>query len=1003
MGKLYSASVQIRDPKGNYLWIRRSPTARSRAGHYEHSGGRSEPGETAREAAVREIREETGIKIREDELRLVDRKTGPKGDHVTFSHAIRKAVIPKLSFEHDAYVWSPEKPALENGFFGKYMKGKDTSAMTTKQKAVGAAIGVGTTAVTRAAGKAIAKKMAAQAGARLAVKAGTASTGAGAVLTGGMMVVDAAPEAWAATKETLSAPGQIARKVWEAKGVGGKLKAAASGSGKAFLDLSAVPLRVGAAAVFGSGTVKMAREAAGEAMAARKAKQNGFGTSLVRVMGKAAGHAPSVTGHAGTLLREGGKLVGLAATTVIGGTVALKTAKAAWRDAKKNPQEAPNSQAFRRWFKGSKVVDEAGKPLVVYHGTKYDFAAFDKSLVGSFTNHPTATLGFMFSPAPEIAAQFSGRTRGMTYDEVSSAIESGKMQFSDAFNIIQTGEKRIAAPNHLWSGSGYYPVDAGANVVPVYLSIQKPLVLPWKDYYVSKADPEARLKVERNRQRAIQGGHDGIYVPPVPGAEGDEEGHGVWIAFEPTQIKSAVGNVGTFDPKDPNMVRNPKTRKPTSVDANMVEISKMLKSMPAGWRAQYEAGRNALADLGGPVLPRNPRPEQAANLIMLAAGAGHLDQRNDHPFGDIPVPEAVREAAMEGLRMSHKMSYGADHFIGIARAIQLAIADGVPASTLKRMKGYLSRHRSDKEGKHFNDEAQPSNGRMAWMNWGGDPGARWSSSPLSSKANPMSAYFRHNPYFVTRGGQAVPKAVGEERSTWQAAASHAERQEDEGTLYRIGQRDASGRWPILNRRTGQDTGKYGMTLEGAQEVLKRLIRRTNPAKYSFDLKPGLDEKGLRTFLVVDSVTGEVWKRDTRGRPLHGYTHEAAARNGHLYATEMAAGRPLPEKIEELVRRTNPAASTLVGDGYGVRMRDLVREGQGAELPKSTKAKKAQGAQARGKKAKAKSKRNPSPGFTTEEWLADVEGEEWANYDLNRAGIMHYSGSGIPTYRSLYRK
>jgi hypothetical protein len=35
-------------------------------------------------------------------------------------------------------------------------------------------------------------------------------------------------------------------------------------------------------------------------------------------------------------------------------------------------------------------------------------------------------------------------------------------------------------------------------------------------------------------------------------------------------------------------------------------------------------------------------------------------------------------------------------------------------------------------------------------------------------------------------------------------------------------------------------------------------------------------------------------------------------------------------------------------------------------------------------------------------LADVEGEEWANYDLNRAGIMHYSGSGIPTYRSLYR-
>jgi hypothetical protein len=35
--------------------------------------------------------------------------------------------------------------------------------------------------------------------------------------------------------------------------------------------------------------------------------------------------------------------------------------------------------------------------------------------------------------------------------------------------------------------------------------------------------------------------------------------------------------------------------------------------------------------------------------------------------------------------------------------------------------------------------------------------------------------------------------------------------------------------------------------------------------------------------------------------------------------------------------------------------------------------------------------NPGPGFTPTEWFADVEDSEWANWDLNRAGIMHWPG------------
>lgn len=37
-----------------------------------------------------------------------------------------------------------------------------------------------------------------------------------------------------------------------------------------------------------------------------------------------------------------------------------------------------NSEAFKRWFGDSKVVDENGQPLVVYHGTSEEFDTFDR-------------------------------------------------------------------------------------------------------------------------------------------------------------------------------------------------------------------------------------------------------------------------------------------------------------------------------------------------------------------------------------------------------------------------------------------------------------------------------------------------------------------------------------------------------------------------------------------------------------------------------------------------
>ena len=152
------------------------------------------------------------------------------------------------------------------------------------------------------------------------------------------------------------------------------------------------------------------------------------------------------------------------------------------------------------------------------------------------------------------------------------------------------------------------------------------------------------------------------------------------------------------------------------------EIAQMLRKMPSGWRRQYRVGRDTLARNGGPVLPDVPTPEQAMLVIANTAG-GNPD--TDTPRGDQPVPTEVRDAAMKGLRLSYRNNYGGWEFFGIARAIQLALVPEIPMRTRERMVRYLSDHEKDKAGTGFGDDRAPSNGYMAWLNWGGDPAVAW--------------------------------------------------------------------------------------------------------------------------------------------------------------------------------------------------------------------------------------------------------------------------------------
>lgn len=172
---------------------------------------------------------------------------------------------------------------------------------------------------------------------------------------------------------------------------------------------------------------------------------------------------------------------------------------------------------FWRWFGDSKVVDKNGKPLVVYHGTESDFDSFDQNKV------KTTKLGsgFYFAKDPETANLYAG--------------------FS------------------------------GSNVVPVYLRMERPLI--------ASSVEEARQILEDNGQYMnideFRGTHAADMADVLAKAGFDGIMYdGVMVVQNPTQIKSAVGNQGTFNGSDPNILRSTAPKQPASAGFSLPEETK---------------------------------------------------------------------------------------------------------------------------------------------------------------------------------------------------------------------------------------------------------------------------------------------------------------------------------------------------------------------------------------------------------------------------------------------
>ena len=162
---------------------------------------------------------------------------------------------------------------------------------------------------------------------------------------------------------------------------------------------------------------------------------------------------------------------------------------------------AEAAHAFATWFDGSRAVDRGGRPLVLFHGTPDgNFTSFSRDTAGANTGHEAGDVGFHFTDDPGYADAYS---KGYLIESIEI--------YRKLFGEEPRGTK----------------MPPGAATYPVYLKMCNPLHVP-----------QSKLIDAGLIETAKQGGYDSIVA--------DMGGAREYVVFEPSQIKSAVGNSGKY-------------------------------------------------------------------------------------------------------------------------------------------------------------------------------------------------------------------------------------------------------------------------------------------------------------------------------------------------------------------------------------------------------------------------------------------------------------------------
>lgn len=188
-------------------------------------------------------------------------------------------------------------------------------------------------------------------------------------------------------------------------------------------------------------------------------------------------------------------------------------------------QAMTQTDAFRRWFDGSKIKNTTGGPLLVFHGAGDRFTAFD-----------TGGKPMWFTPNAAYAGSYATQTGRLERALPASQIYTGSARMIPAY---------LHAENPADVGQVNTQFEAAAADLAERTGIPE---AEWRDVWNAAGQPAQTWEVINTQEAANllrKHGYDGIVA-----REGDTRTYAV---FDPGQVKSAVANRGTFDRENPDI------------------------------------------------------------------------------------------------------------------------------------------------------------------------------------------------------------------------------------------------------------------------------------------------------------------------------------------------------------------------------------------------------------------------------------------------------------------
>jgi hypothetical protein len=274
-----------------------------------------------------------------------------------------------------------------------------------------------------------------------------------------------------------------------------------------------------------------------------------------------------------------------------------------------------------KFLQGTKTVNDEGDLLKFYHITKGDFSEF---IPGGPNPHPSGPAIWLSANPNYLPASHS-----------------------------------VGTPGEYVSGT---------NVMPLWASMKSPLIVE-KGFSEQKYGSGFPFAISpEGREQLIADGYDSVINRALPA--GQEE----YIVLRPEQVKSATGNVGTFDPEVPDITKSDGGLVDMRTDSSVDHALRLIQDR---YPTHYlpEVGRQVMADGGFPI----SEGEQNAQLNDAIAYADRLDRAArmrdvGQALGKI-WPVQVAKSVVGGMALPRDVYAGEvdpTSEIGIQRAMDLA-------------------------------------------------------------------------------------------------------------------------------------------------------------------------------------------------------------------------------------------------------------------------------------------------------------------------------------------